>query len=100
MNTLRRTLSAVLALGFAVLIIPALPAPATGGDCETTCNGKRTTCDATCIGKQQVCIAQCGLPGLPGYDKCFQKCNSDESVCSLECQADQEACKLQCKVGR
>ncbi len=98
MKTLLRTLSALVAIGLGVLLVPV--SPAEGEDCESPCNTKRTTCDATCMGKQQVCLAQCGLPMLPGYQACFQKCNADMSVCSLECQGEQEVCKLKCKAGR
>jgi hypothetical protein len=96
MKTLLRTVSALAAIGLALILVPV--SPARGGDCEDTCNSKRTTCDATCTGKQQVCIGKCGVPGVsPGYEKCFQTCNSDLSQCQLQCQGEQALCKLKCK---
>jgi hypothetical protein len=97
MKLIARTVSALVALGLAFVLIPA--SPASGESCTDTCRTKQSTCDATCDGKKVVCVAQCGLPISPGYDKCAQKCADDRSTCSLECQGEEKVCEMRCKTG-
>jgi hypothetical protein len=98
MGTPKYALSALFAVTLAALLVPV--SPASGEDCNGACAKSRAGCDSTCEDKKTRCVVQCGLPVLPGYDKCRQTCDDNLRGCSLECVASEKICQVRCKTGQ
>jgi len=95
MKALRRTLSALFAMTLAYVMTPA--SPASGEDCSGAWVKQRSSCDSACEDRKTRCVVECGVPLLPGYDKCRQTCDDDLRSCSLSCVAEEKVCQVRCK---
>jgi hypothetical protein len=98
---IRQALAAALCMGLFVSLAPttrAEPSPQT--TCVDVCASKRGACDNTCEDRKTRCVIQCGVPLLPGYDKCRQTCDDNLRACSLGCVADEKICQVRCKAGQ
>jgi hypothetical protein len=94
MKTFLRPLAALLALGFAVILVPAT---ATGaGDCASKCKDIQAACDQTCDQQKLICIGKCGGPAPLGSQKCNDDCASARNDCSNSCQVNEKVCELKC----
>jgi hypothetical protein len=94
-----RALSALFAaVSLAAIMVPVRSA--SGEDCNGACAKKREACDSSCEDRKLKCVIECGVPLLPGYDKCRQTCDDNLRACSLECVASQKICEASCKLPK
>ena len=97
MKTISRTLAALLAVGFALILVPVSPASG-----ENTCPGKckdaQQACDQNCDVQKVTCIARCGGPPPLGDQRCNDLCSSARTDCGNTCQANEIVCEGKCLI--
>lgn len=95
MKMLLRTLSLLVAAGFAFILIPTSPASG-GDDCAPKCKNAQASCDQTCDVQKLTCVARCGGPAPLGDPKCNDGCATARNDCSNVCQVTELACEGKC----
>ncbi len=95
MKTILRTLSALVAVGLALILIPVSPASGEDG-CVPKCKNAQAACDQGCDGQKLVCIARCGGPAPLGDQKCNDGCATARNDCGNTCQVTELACEGKC----
>jgi hypothetical protein len=97
MKTTQRTLAALVALGFAFLLVPISTA---SGDpsCQGKCKDAQQACDQNCDVTKVTCIARCGGPAPVGNQACNDKCAQARTDCGNTCQANELICEGKCLI--
>jgi hypothetical protein len=72
----------------------ALPAVAAEGHCDE----KKANCEAAVADKKTACLTECGLPILPGYKACQDKCADNQQAANSQCAAELNICSARAKI--